>query len=79
MALTKPIEQITPDEAIDWLRSLVFAYERSMTAEGNSISPMSQDAAENMTEDEHAALVVLQRFVDAHADAAEELEEVTLP
>jgi ferritin len=54
----QPKQEQTPDEAIDLLRSLVFEYERKLTEQ------VSQDTAENITEDYHAALVMLQRFVD---------------
>jgi RNase H-fold protein (predicted Holliday junction resolvase) len=70
MALTKPIEEITPDEAIDTLRSLAFEYERTLF---NNLD-MSRETSEAATEDAHAALVVLQRYVDFHeiADGPEE-------
>ena len=52
----------TPDEALDLLRSLVFAYESTLT---NSIlNPMSEEATKSLT-DYHVALGTLQRYVDA--------------
>ena len=53
---------LTPDTAIDTLRSLVFEHERTLVAWVNN---MSEDAAEATTNDAHTALVYLQGYVDA--------------
>ena len=81
-----PNESIpTPDKAIDMLRSFVFDYERRMTGtftwtgDGGIMKPLSQDAAEAITEDYHGALVLLQRFVDAQETGGETGEETSLP
>jgi hypothetical protein len=71
--MAKPIEEITPDEAIDWLRSLAFEHEHTLF---NNLD-MSQESAEAATEDAHTALVVLQRYVDAHE--VNDGDEETLP
>jgi hypothetical protein len=50
--------KMTPDEALDLLRSLVFAYENTFVDQG-------EEVIERLTEDYHVALVNLQRYVDA--------------
>jgi hypothetical protein len=65
--------ELTPDEAIDTLRSLVFEHERHLVDWTN----ISQETAESITEHYHEALVVLQRYVDAQE--VNDGEEVTLP
>lgn len=79
MALThtetqEKIQNMTPDEAIEELRSLTFAYESTLF---NNLD-MSRETAEGYTEDAHIALVALQRFVDAQ-ETDDDGDEVTLP
>ena len=71
--MTIDLETITPDEAIDTLRSLAFEHERTLFDNLD----MSRENAERATEDAHAALVVLQRYVDAYE--ADDGDEETLP
>jgi hypothetical protein len=79
MALThtetqERIKNMTPDEALEILRSLVFSHEQTLF---NNLD-MSQETAESYTEEAHVALVALQRFVDQQESGYSEAEEDTL-
>lgn len=61
------LPDITPDEALDTLRSLIYAHERTLF---NNLD-MSRENAEAETEDAHAALAFLQQYVDFREDGIE--------
>jgi hypothetical protein len=73
MTLTET-ETMTPDQALDILRSLVFEHERHCV----EWADMSREMAESFTEDAHAALVVLQRLADRDEAGVSATEEDTL-
>ena len=68
------IQNMTPDEALEILRSLAFSYEQTLF---NNLD-MSRENAESYTEDAHIALVTLQRFVDQQETGVTAEEEDTL-